>query len=329
MKKSWLTTFSMLASIALLIGCSYSVSLAASAATGQAAATVNGKPIAMSAYTARVNRIMSQLSLTGQKVDPKQTATLKTRILDSLIARELLKQEAEKKGIKADPAQVKASMDAIQKSTTPQNFAASLKQMDMTEADFRNYMATELSIKKLIDQELGSKVAVTPQEVKTFYDSNPNLFKTPEMVRASHILIKVDKNATAKQKAEALAKIKKIQKRILKGADFATVAKQVSEDPGSRANGGDLNYFAKDQMVPSFANAAFALKPGQMSGIVKTRFGYHLIKVTAIKPPATVPFDKIKGQIEEHLKAQKMQKALPAYIDGLKSKAKIQIFVKS
>ena len=310
MKKFGLIIFSMLASVTLLVGYSFSVSHAADASnTQQIAARVNGKPIPMSMYSSQLERVLGQFSMTGRKLDAKQTTTLKQRILDSLISREILEQEAEKKGIKADEAMVNTQMDAIKKSTTPQNFAASLKRMNMTEVTFRNYLTTELTIKKLIDQELASKTTVTPQEVKAFYDSNPDLFKMPEMVRASHILIKVDKNASAKQKAAALAKIKAIRKRILKGEDFAKVAKEVSEDPGTKANGGDLNFFAKGQMVPSFEKAAFSLKPGQVSGIVTTSFGYHLIKVTATKPAGTVPFDKIQSKIVQHLKCPKDAKS--------------------
>ncbi|MDR3556687.1 MAG: peptidylprolyl isomerase [Syntrophobacteraceae bacterium] len=333
MKKFGLIFFSSLVSVVLLFGYGFSVSRATEGAsassTQQNAAMVNGKPIPMATYNAEVNRLQQQFTLAGRKLDEKQTSTLKQRILDSLVAREVLKQQAEKEGIKADPAAVDSQMAAINKSTTPENFAASLKQMNMTEATFKEYLATELTIKKLIDHDLAPKVTVTPQEVKAFYDSNPKLFNAPEMIRASHILIKVGPTASAKEKKAAMAKIKAVQKRLRKGEDFAKVAKEVSEDTGTKANGGDLNFFAKGQMVPEFEKAAFALKPGQVGDVVKTSFGYHLIKVTAIKPAGKVPFDKIKDRIEQHLKAQKMQKALPEYIAGLKSKAKIETFVKS
>ena len=328
-KKIGLIFLSTLASLALLVGCGFTLSHAADSASKQDAATVNGKPIPMSLYNAQVDRFLKQFSMSGQKLDDKQTATFKKRVLDSLIAREVLKQEAEKRGIKADQTEINTQIEAIKKSTTPQNFAASLKRMDMTEAAFRDYLATEFAIKKLVDTDLAAKTSVTPQEVKAFYDSNPALFKTPEMVRASHILVKVDKNATAKQKAAALAKIKAIRKRILKGEDFAKVAKEVSDDPGTKDKGGDLNFFPKGQMVPEFDKVAYSLKPGQVSNIVTTQFGYHLIKVTGVKPAGTVSFDTIKGRIDQHLKAQKMQKALPDYIESLKSKAKIQVFVKA
>ncbi len=329
MKKFGLIIFPTLVCFALLLGFGFSADLACASNTQQNAATVNGKPIPMSVYNAQVDRLLHQFSMAGKKLDDKQTSTLKKRVLDSLIAREVLKQEAAKRGIKADQAMVNSQMETLKKSTTPGNFAASLKQMNMTEATFRDYLSSEFTIKKLIESDLASKAAVSPQEVKAFYDGNPQLFKTPEMVRASHILIKVDKNASAKQKAAALAKIKAIRKRILKGEDFAKIAKEVSDDTGTKANGGDLNFFARGQMVPSFEKAAFSLKVGQLSDVITTRFGYHLIKVTAKKPAGTVPFDKIKDRIEQHLKAQKMQKVLPEYIDALKSKAKIEVFVKA
>ncbi len=333
MKKFGLVVFSTLFSIVLLPCCGFSASQATGTpATSKAqpnAATVNGKPIPMSIYTAQTDRLLQQFSMTGRKLDEKQISAMKKRVLDSLIAREILKQQAAKEGIKASPAEVDTQMANIEKSASPERFKASLKQMNMSEATFKDYLATELTIRKLIDHDLAAKVAVTPQEEKAFYDSNPKLFNQPEMVRASHILIKVAKNASPKEKAAALAKIKAIRKRIVNGADFATVAKQVSQDPGTKDKGGDLNFFAKGQMVPEFDKVAFSLQPGQLSNIVKTQFGYHLIKVTAKKPAGIIPFDKIKDRIAQHLKTDKLKKEVPQYIEALKAKAKIVTFVKS
>jgi peptidyl-prolyl cis-trans isomerase C len=147
------------------------------------------------------------------------------------------------------------------------------------------------------------------------------------MVRASHVLVKVDKTATAEQKAQALEKIKAVQKRIQSGEDFAKVAKEVSDCP-SKDNGGDLNFFQKGQMVAPFENAAFSMKPGQTSDIVETEFGYHIIKVTDQKAAGTMSFDEVKPRIEQHLKTEKMSQELPKYVETFKSKAKIEIFVK-
>ncbi len=292
----------------------------------QNAAMVNGKPIPMSDYQAGLDQLNRQIGMTGRQPDEKEMPTLKQRILDNLIARELMKQEIEKKGIKVDESEVDAQLDTVKKSTSPEDFANSLKQMNMTEQALKEHFASQLAIKKLIDTELASKVVVTPEEVKAFYDSNPDVFKTQEMVRASHILVKVDQTASAEEKAKALEKIKGIQKRIQAGEDFAQVAKEVSDCP-SKANGGDLNFFQKGQMVGPFENAAFAMKPGETSDIVETEFGYHIIKLTDKKAPGTMSFDEVKPRIQQQLKSQKMSQEVPKYIQTHKSTAKIEILV--
>ena len=159
--------------------------------------------------------------------------------------------------------------------------------MNMTEPGLKDYFASQFAIQKLLDKDLASKIVVTPEEVKAFYDGNPDVFKTPEMVRASHILVKVDKAASDEEKAKALEKIKAIQKRIKSGEDFAKVAKEVSDSP-SKDDGGDLDFFQKGQMVPPFEKAAFSMKPGETSDIVETEVGYHIIRLTDKKEARTV-----------------------------------------
>ena len=294
----------------------------------QNAALVNGKAIPMSEYEAGLDQLNRQIAMTGGAPNEKELPALKQKVLDSLITRELLKQEVEKRGIKADEAEVNAQLEAVKKGSSPEDFAKSLKQMNITEKELKDHIASQLATKKLIEMELGPKVVVTPQEVKAFYDGNPEVFKTPPMTRASHILVKVDKGATAEEKAKALDKIKGVQKRLQNGEDFAKVAKEVSDCP-SKENGGDLNFFQKGQMVPQFEDAAFSLQPGQTSGIVETEFGYHIIKVTDKKDQSTVSFDEIKPRIEQHLKSEKMShQEFPKYVETLKAKAKIEVLVK-
>jgi peptidyl-prolyl cis-trans isomerase C len=291
------------------------------------AALVNGKPIPMSDYQAGIDQLNRQISMTGSKQNEKDMPAMRHRILDNLIAWELLRQEVAKKGIKADESEVNAQLDSVKKGASPEDFANSLKQNHMTEESLKEHFASQLTMKKLLDQELASKVTVTPEEVKAFYNGNPEFFKTPDMVRASHILVKVDKDATADQKAAALEKIKGAQNRIKAGEDFAQVAQEVSDCP-SKAKGGDLDFFKKGDMVPPFENAAFSMKPGDISDIVETEFGYHIIKVTDKKDAGTIPFDDVKARIEQHLKSEKMSQELPKYIESLKSKANIKILVK-
>jgi peptidyl-prolyl cis-trans isomerase D len=127
----------------------------------------------------------------------------------------------------------------------------------------------------LVDRDqLRSRVTVTPQEIETYYNSNIQQFQNPEEVRASHILLKTDgkDEAAVRKQAEDVLKQAKAP-----GADFAALAKKYSEDDGSKVNGGDLDYFPKGRMVPEFEQAAFSMQPGQISDLVKSQFGFHII----------------------------------------------------
>ncbi len=149
---------------------------------------------------------------------------------------------------------------------------------------------------------LESKVTVTPAEVEARYKENIAQFTTPEQVRASHILFSTQgkDDATVHKAAEqVLAKARS-------GADFAALARQYSDDP-SKANGGDLDYFSKGSMVPEFEQAAFALEVGQISDLVKTQFGYHIIKVTGRRPASTRTLDEVRPQLEAQIKNEKAQ----------------------
>ena len=290
-------------------------------------AVVNGTAITRSAYDEELKRYEKQLAMSGKPADPAQLTSMKERVLEGLVDRELLKQEAQKQGIKADDRELEVQLAMLKKRfPSEEEFSKALSAMNLTEAQLRTQYKTDLIIKKLIDQQIASKVTVSDADTKAFYDANPDLFKAPESVRASHILIQVDQNAGEADKAKARETITAIQKRLQKGEDFAAVAKETSQCPSS-AKGGDLDYFARGQMVGPFEEAAFKLKPGEMSGIVETQFGYHLIKVTDKKDAGVIPYDEIKGKIEQHLKQQKVNQEVGQYIAGLKSKAKIETFL--
>jgi peptidyl-prolyl cis-trans isomerase C len=192
-------------------------------------------------------------------------------------------------------------------------------------ADFKRKL--EFAREKLLMADLLSsvgKAAVTDAEMHKVYDDAVKQMGEEKEVHARHILIRAaagDKKASAAAKA----KIEAIIARLQKGEDFATVAKETTEDPSGKASGGDLGYFTKDQMVPEFSGVAFKLKKGEISGPVKTEFGWHVIKVedTRIKPPPK--FDQVKAQIENYV----MRKAQADLVTKLRAEAKIEKFYKT
>jgi peptidyl-prolyl cis-trans isomerase D len=180
----------------------------------------------------------------------------------------------------------------------------------------------------LIDPDrLRDQVNLTDPDLKAYYDQHPDEFKRPEQVHARHILIKAGENAP-RSDAEGKAMIEGIQKRIAAGADFAAVAKEVSEDPGSKPQGGDVGYFGRGQMVKEFEDAAFNAKPGEVAGPVHSPFGYHLIQALDRRPASVVPFAEAKEQIKARLAftragelAQTKAKALAAQLAKDKPKS--------
>ncbi len=184
----------------------------------------------------------------------------------------------------------------------------------------------DMSITKMIDAEVATLPGPSDADAREFYDKNPDKFKQDESVRASHILFRLDEKATDADKKKVLALAESVLKQAKNGGDFAELAKKHSAD-GSAAQGGDLNFFSRGQMVPAFEEAAFALQPGQISDIVTTQFGYHIIKVTERKPATTVAFEEVRDRIREFLTQQRKQEHAQAFIDGLKKKAKIEVLV--
>ena len=159
----------------------------------------------------------------------------------------------------------------------------------------------------VIDQEqVRQKIAVTPAEVQAYYGQNLQQYQTPEQVRASHILLKTEGKDAAVVRKQA----EDVLKQVKAGADFAGLAKKYSEDDASKATGGDLDYFSRGRMVPEFENAAFGMQPGQVSDLVTTQYGFHIIKVVDKKPASTRSLDEVRAQITDQLQFQRAQEAV-------------------
>ena len=290
----------------------------------QKVAVVNGTVINQAEFDSEMNRVLERLQRTGRIPNDLERSQIKKQVLENLIARELLYQESQKKGIKVDQKEIEAQLTALKgRFPSEVEFKNALSTMNLTEADLRFQFERDVAIRKLLDDQIGGKSTVSEKESRAYYDSNLESFKKPEQVRASHILIKVDPGADEAKKAEARTKIESLQAKLKNGEDFGALAKEYSEGP-SGPKGGDLGFFGRGQMVKPFEETAFSMKPGQVSGMVETRFGYHLIMVTERTPESTLSYEEVKDRLEQYLKQQKVQEEIAAYVETLKGKAKIE-----
>ncbi len=170
----------------------------------------------------------------------------------------------------------------------------------------------QIIVQRLLQKQIQDKLKLGPDEAKQYYEKNKEQFVVPERARASHILVKDEKLAN-----DLLARIKK-------GADFSALAQENSVDP-SKMHGGDLGFFEKGRMTPDFEKAAFALKPGEVSGVVKTEFGYHIIKLAEYKEARPVPFPEVQEQLTQELLGRKQQDQINAYLEGLRKETPVKV----
>ena len=249
------------------------------------------------------------------------------RVLDELVTYTLLKQEAKARNFTATDGEVEEQMKSMrQAARSEEAFKKALAERKMTVERLKADARTEISIAKMMNAQVAGATQATDAEVKDFYEKNPDRFKRPETVRASHILLRVDPNADEATKKQTRAKIDEVLKRAKGGEDFATLAQQNSQD-GSAPQGGDLGYFPKEKMVPAFADVAFALKTGETSDVVVTQFGVHIIKLTDRKPAGTVPLEEVIPQVKQFLTEQKKQQQAQAFIAQVRQKAKIEVLI--
>jgi parvulin-like peptidyl-prolyl isomerase len=227
--------------------------------------------------------------------------------VEEVAKREVLTQEARKSGLDKDKAYTDRRADFEARFRT-----AGLKEYGKKLADFERNTLINMLLTKNIGEKV-EKVKVTDEEVRDYYDKNPREFSVAKKVRASHILVKTE--------ADSWDMIR----RLRLGADFAELAKIVSMDTGLASNGGDLGYFARGEMLPEFEEAAFRLEKGVVSAPVKTKYGYHVIKVTDIKTNEVVEFDKVKQMIQQKLAGNKQKSAFEDYYSGIKKNHNVQV----
>lgn len=292
-------------------------------------AKVNGVGIERKYLESQISFLENQLKLMGKNPKEIPKEVMEEEALNSLIEIELIYQDAKSKKISAKKEEIEKRLEDFKGSFKENSkYEEYLKKNDLSEKEVKKEIEREIVIDKYIDEELFKDLKPASEgDAKKFYEENPSYFIEPEKVRASHILISVPENATDKEKKEAKKKAESILKDLKKGENFEEVAKEKSDCP-SKKNGGDLGYFTRGQMVKPFEDAAFSLETGQLSGIVETKFGYHIIKVLDHKKEGKIEFEKVKERIKSYLDGEKKKSIFKEKINELSSKAKIEKFLK-
>lgn len=275
--------------------------------------------------------LKSNFAARGQVLSAEDLLNAQPQILERLIQIQLLLAKATTADKSAGEQNTSNRIETIKtRLGNEENLNRQLKAAGTTEAELRRKMTEETVAEAVLEREL--KVGATEAEVKKYYDDNPAKFEQPEMVRASHILVSTldpdtQKELPEEQKAAKRKLAEDLLKRARAGEDFAKLAKKYSDDPGSKDNGGEYT-FPRGKMVPEFEAAAFSLKTNEVSDLVTTQFGYHIIKLSEKIPAKKVELAKVAPDLKEYLKQQEMQKRqddVKSFMDKLQQEAKVEI----
>jgi foldase protein PrsA len=303
----------VLAAVLVVVGIAAAIAVTRGMQRGTAvAANVNGEVIYTSDLEREVVALARQYNIDLSSPDgQKQRAEINKIVLDQVIEQRLILQEARRLGAEATDKQLDEALAGIKSNfPTPAEFEMALAQRGLTEAALRARLRTNITVQNLAGKV--STATVTDEEIQKQFQANRAQYDRPEQVHVRHILVESEAEARF-----ALA-------RLNRGEKFAELARQLSKDPGSKEQGGDLGFVGKGQLVPEFERAAFALqRPGELSPVVKTQYGYHIIQFVERTPAKPAILDQIRDQIRRELLSKKQEADFKTWVKQLTAKAKI------
>ena len=298
------------------------------------AATVNNKPV----YYTEVDRTYkSQFQSKGEGESEDQVQLRRLEILRSLIDNEIMLQRAQTSGLIATDADVDARLNEMKAPYTKEEFDKQLQQWGLTLVELKERIRKDESVKKLFNKDITSKINITDADITNFYNANRGSFNLPEpQVHMAQIVVTSHpdpnvrnlKNDKAKSEEEANQKIKAIEARLRQGEDFAMVAQNLSEDPQTTPNGGDLGFLPEsslDQTSPELRKLVLALQPGQLSPIIHTNDGYRILKMLSKEPAGQRDLSDPRAQqsIRQTLLERRDQLLKTAYYERARNEAKV------
>jgi peptidyl-prolyl cis-trans isomerase SurA len=255
-----------------------------------------------------------------------RAAALRREVLERLIDDELILQQATELKLTVTSEQVDSSIEEIkrQNNIDDAQLAEALRGQGMSMAAYRSDLKKQLLRFRVINIAVGSRVTISDDDVKTYYDRHMKSGANVQ-VRASHIFVAIPEGADASVIAEKQAQAKRLLDRALAGEDFAKLAREASDDPATRAEGGDLGYFGKDMLPKAIEEMVFAMKPGEVRGPVRADRGFHVIKLVDRKTKDPKPLDDVKDDVRMQLRQKEMERQTKSYLADLRKKTLVDI----
>ena len=297
---------------------------AGAATVNRVLAVVNEDVITEADVTSHVQALLNDQE--GQA--PQETGSMEMHqaVLRRLIEQRLMLQEAKRSGTSVSPDEISRRVEEIRKRfASEEEFQRSLAESGIWEEQLKEQIRDQLAIQAIIDAKVRATITVSPQEVAQELDRHPELAKSGDRVRASHILIRVSEHR-AEEQARAL--IAEVHRQLTGGAELSALAKRYSEDPHA-AGGGMMGWVAQGELLPELDAALFSLKPGELSAPIQTRLGFHLVRVEERKSATNLSIMEANRSIYQRLYQEKFAQAFGRWLNGLKHRAYIEIVAES
>ena len=262
-------------------------------------------------------------------VPPQFRDLVYRRVLDQLIDFYLLLKESERRQVVATADEVESEIERVRNSyPTSQAFDEQLQEWGTTLETFREETRKDLVVAKTIEMELRTVLEIEDETVRAFYNQHPGQFATGELVQASHILIGLSPTASATERGQSLETAKALRDQaITSNTDFADLARQHSTDEATASNGGDLGMIERGQTGESFERALFSLELDEISPIVESPFGFHIIKAGRRQEGTITPFQEVRAQIRSILLQQERQLTMSSFLSYLRKAGNVEILI--
>jgi parvulin-like peptidyl-prolyl isomerase len=290
-------------------------------------AVVNGAPIEIDEFNGEVFLIQKTVLGLGKPLSCEQVSLIRKEVLESMIRRELLYQAARKSGIKPDENAINKDISSLKQQFSGETeYKNELSRRGINEEVLRARMIRNSLVQKYVDKEFTDKVNVTDKEIQDYYQKNIDLFKQPFQMRVNQIFIQSDSKGGDSRKKELRSKAEKILKNLKDDQDFADLAREYSDGP-TKNKGGDLGYLRKGQLEKQFESKIFALKKGEITDVIETEYGFHIFKVTDIKPETILAYENVKEKVKKFLVDEKIKQEADEYARKLREKTDVKILL--
>jgi peptidyl-prolyl cis-trans isomerase SurA len=270
---------------------------------------------------------MGNILDTGNPLDKEiKLRQARKELLDRLIEERLLQRVAQRFGIKVEDPEVDEAIERMQQqaNVNEEKMVQELADQGLTLEGYRHFLAAQIRKARIIEAAIKPTVSMTEEKIRGYYENHKNNYLFPE-VRVSQILIQVSPESTPKDWEQAKKKVETVLQSLRKGTPFEELASRYSDDTPSASSGGDLGFFKRGEMVPMLEAVVFRTQAGEVSEVIQSSQGFHIFKVTDVRPGSIAPFEEIEAQVTEDYYREEVTRLYTKWLDDLKNRAKVEV----